>query len=59
MYERSDAADSPMPGRQSLVFDTEGIVRRLWQYPAAWRELPDDALLGLMDDSSWLRQRSS
>lgn len=59
VYERSDATDSPVPGRQSLVFDTEGIVRRLWQYPAAWRELPDDALLRLMDDTSRLRQRSS
>ena len=56
VYERNEAADSPVPGRQSLVFDTEGIVRRLWQYPRGWRELPDEALLGLMDDTSRLRR---
>ena len=59
VYERSEAADAPVPGRQSLVFDTEGIVRRLWQYPQGWRELPDEALLGLMDDQSPFRQRVS
>jgi hypothetical protein len=56
VYERSESADAPAPGRKSLVFDTEGIVRRLWQYPHAWRELPDGALLELMDDTSRLRK---
>lgn len=59
VYERSEAADAPLPGRQSLVFDTEGIVRRLWQYPEGWQVLPDDALLGLMDDAPPFRHRVS
>ena len=59
VYERSEAADAPVPGRQSLVFDTDGIVRRLWQYPPGWQELTDAALLGLMDDASPFRQRVS
>ncbi len=58
VYERSEAADAPVPGRQSLVFDTDGIVRRLWQYPQGWRDLPDAALLGLMDDPSPRHQRT-
>jgi hypothetical protein len=56
VYERSESVDSPAPGRQSLVFDTDGIVRRLWQYPRGWRELADDALLELMDDTARLRR---
>jgi hypothetical protein len=55
VYERRGAADAPPPRRNSLVFDAEGIVRRLWQYPSGWAELPDDALLGLMEDPSVLR----
>jgi hypothetical protein len=58
VYERHSTGDAPRPGRNSLVFDADGIVRRLWQYPSGWAELPDDALLGLMDDPSGVRQRS-
>jgi hypothetical protein len=58
VYERGNSAQAPMPGRQSLVFDTEGIVRRLWQYPRGWAELPDDALLGLMEDPSGVQSES-
>jgi hypothetical protein len=31
------------------VFDTDGIVRRLWRYPSGWFALSDADLLGLMD----------
>jgi hypothetical protein len=58
VYERREGPGSPSPDRPSLVFDTEGIVRRLWQYPQGWRDLPDDALLALMDDSFRLRKRA-
>lgn len=56
VYERGGSADSSTAARSSLVFDTEGLVRRLWQYPPSWAELSDDALLGLMEDSSRLRR---
>ena len=49
VYERTASDHSPMTGRPSLVFDTEGIVRRLWRYPAEWASLSDADLLGLMD----------
>jgi len=57
VYERGSATQSPSSGR-SLIFDAEGIVRRLWHYPSGWAELPDDALLGLMEDPSGMRCRS-
>lgn len=59
VYERGSSMDSPLPARNSLVFDAEGIVRRLWQYPTSWAELPDDALLGLMEDPSGQRRKSA
>jgi hypothetical protein len=59
VYERGNSTDSPLPARSSLVFDAEGIVRRLWQYPTSWAELSDDALLGLMEEPSGLRQKSA
>ena len=58
VYERREGPGSPASERPSLVFDTEGIVRRLWEYPRGWRELPDDALLALMDDCFRLRKRN-
>ena len=56
VYEHSSSADSPSQGRRSLVFDADGIVRRLWKYPRGWEELPDEALLGLMNDPTILRR---
>ena len=52
VYERTATDMSPMAGHRSLVFDTEGIVRRLWRYPATWASLPDAELAGLMDSVS-------
>jgi hypothetical protein len=49
IYERASGERSPAGGRPSLVFDTDGIVRRLWRYPASWSALPDADLLRLMD----------
>jgi hypothetical protein len=59
VYERGSSPDSPRPGQNSLVFDAEGIVRRLWRYPPRWAELSDDALLGLMDDPSGVRRETA
>ena len=56
VYERGGSADSRVAGQSSLVFDTEGLVRRLWQYPPSWADLSDDALLGLMEDPARLRR---
>lgn len=59
VYERGGAVGAPAPGRNSLVFDAEGIVRRLWQYPSSWAELSDAALLGLMEDPTGGRRKSA
>jgi hypothetical protein len=50
VYERIAGDFSPEAGRSSLIFDTDGIVRRLWRYPSSWAALPDADLLGLMDN---------
>jgi hypothetical protein len=50
VYERTSGELSPAAGRSSLVFDTDGIVRRLWRYPTSWDALSDTDLLGLMDN---------
>ena len=34
-------------GDRCLIFDAECVVRRLWSYPANWRQLPGDELLRL------------
>ena len=49
IYERAPGDPSPGAGRPSLVFDTDGIVRRLWRYPTSWSALSDEELLRLMD----------
>jgi hypothetical protein len=49
VFER-DAAHIPgARGDRCLFFDGEGIVRRVWRYPADWGSLPSAALLALMD----------
>lgn len=50
-----------VPGSRSdrcLIFDSEGVVRRLWDYPDAWRELSDEDLWRLVDDAGVLPQLS-
>ena len=49
VHERSAGDTTPTAGRPSLIFDSEGIVRRLWHYPPSWAALSDTDLLGLMD----------
>ena len=58
VYERGSSTQAPSSGR-SLIFDAEGIVRRLWHYPSGWAELPDDVLLGLMEDPSGMQHCAS
>jgi hypothetical protein len=49
VYERTAGVLSPPDSRTSLVFDSDGLVRRLWHYPSTWAALSDGDLLGLMD----------
>jgi hypothetical protein len=49
VYEWTAGEASPVAGTQSLIFDGDGIVRRVWRYPEGWKGLSDDALLGLME----------
>ena len=48
VYEWTAGDASPVAGRPSLIFDADGIVRRIWRYPEGWKGLSDDALLDLM-----------
>jgi hypothetical protein len=48
-----EADASRVPGaRRSrcLIFDSDGVVRRVWAYPEDWGNLPDDRLWSLLDD---------
>jgi hypothetical protein len=36
---------------RSLVFESEGSVRRVRHYPETWHELPDEALARLVDST--------
>jgi hypothetical protein len=49
VFEQIAGDVSPVAGRPSLIFDTEGIVRRVWRYPSTWAAMADTELLGLMD----------
>jgi hypothetical protein len=49
VYERAD----PMLDRRassSLIFESDGAVRRVRNYPANWRELSDEELGALRDE---------
>jgi hypothetical protein len=46
----ANAAHVPGARRdRCLIFDSDGIVRRVWTYPADWMNLTDDALWALVD----------
>lgn len=46
----ANAAHVPGARRdRCLIFDSDGIVRRVWAYPSDWMNLTDDALWGLID----------
>lgn len=36
---------------RSLVFESDGSVRRVRQYPATWHDLPDDELARLVEST--------
>ena len=47
-----EASASRTPGAKAyrcLIFDSEGIVRRLWVFPERWDQLVDDDILRLLD----------
>ena len=47
-----EASASRTPGAKAyrcLIFDSEGIVRRLWAFPEHWDQLGDDEILRLLD----------
>jgi hypothetical protein len=47
-----EASAARTPGAQAsrcLIFDSEGIVRRLWAFPEQWAQLSDQEILGLLD----------
>jgi hypothetical protein len=44
-----------VPGARAaccLICESDDVVRRIWNYPANWRELSDDELLRLCERSS-------
>ena len=46
----ANAAHVPGARRdRCLIFDSDGIVRRVWTYPSDWMKLTDDALWALID----------
>ncbi|WP_284348142.1 hypothetical protein [Roseisolibacter agri] len=49
VFERDTRRIPGSRGARCLFFDGEGIVRRVWHYPADWQSLPAAALLALMD----------
>jgi hypothetical protein len=47
-----EASAARTPGAQAyrcLIFDSEGVVRRLWVFPERWEDLPDSEILKLLD----------
>jgi hypothetical protein len=47
-----EASAARTPGAQAyrcLIFDSEGIVRRLWAFPEHWDQLADNEILRLLD----------
>jgi len=38
-------------GERCLIFASEGVIRRVWDYPPAWRHLPPATLAAV----SWRR----
>jgi hypothetical protein len=45
-----DASSIPgARGRRCLIFDSDGIVRRVWAFPDSWAGLADDDVWSLLD----------
>lgn len=49
VHEQDTGSHSWAAGRLCLIFDAADVVRRVWDVPAEWYRLPDDALLTLME----------
>ena len=49
--ERSARTDPGSRGDHCLIFECDDAARRVWKYPAGWRDLPPEALSLL----SWRR----
>lgn len=49
--ERDARGEPGARGDRCLVFACDSAVRRVWDYPAGWRELPAEELIAL----SWRR----
>lgn len=48
----SHARDIPgAMGLKCLIFDSQAICRRYWNYPIGWRALSDEKLLDFMNQS--------
>jgi hypothetical protein len=47
--ERNTAAVPGARAPRCLVFMSEEAVRRVWTYPASWRDLSPDALFALSE----------
>ena len=41
----------------SLIFSTDNVMRRVWQYPADWRGLPVSELFELTQSHGAIRRR--
>lgn len=39
-------------GERCLIYETDGIVRRVWTFPTDWAALSDDALWELVDEAA-------
>lgn len=49
--ERESASALGSRGRRSLICFGDTVVRRIWDYPADWHALSDDALLRLCGEA--------
>ena len=47
-----EALAHDVPGAEAascLIFDAGRVCRRVWRFPKKWNEMPDDALLAVME----------
>ena len=49
VHEASAARTPGAKASRCLIFDSEGIVRRLWVFPDRWEELSDSEVIGLLE----------
>jgi hypothetical protein len=49
VHEASAARTPGARAYRCLIFDSEGVVRRLWAYPENWEQLADSEIIGLLD----------